>query len=197
MLADLVVAMAAQFTWYMLQFSTCFPDVLAATLHPSADVGQAVVDQARRTWQNACKLSTGLAPELLNDLHWAHTYPIVHELVHVFDAHNWQVAASAVRSAAYETFAGVPDTKRVLEDVFADLKNVSQRCKNKHMSRYHGFFEAAFAKILHPSAKQAASPSLVPPASDWDAPPCCPAQSDGRRHVQNKPVALCARDRRQ
>ena len=164
----------------MLKFSVCFPDALAATLHPNSGAGQAGLDRARVTWENASvAFSTPSAQALCQDLHWAKTQPVCHELVHVLESHNWQVRSAAVRRAAFIAFGGIVDTKRVLEDVFAALKNASQRNKNRHMSKHHAYFEAAFAECLNPAVNRQPSatdggakngiPSLSPLASDWSA----------------------------
>jgi len=173
-LTDLLLATAGNFAWYMLKFSVCFPDVLAATLHPKLGAGQAGLDKARVTWNNASvAFSTRSAQALCEDLHWAKNQPVCHELVHVLESHNWQVRSAAVRRAAFIVFGGIVDTKRVLEDCFAALKNASQRNKNRHMSKHHGYFEAAFAECLNPAVKatdggtKSGIPSLFPLSSDW------------------------------
>ena len=90
---------------------------------------------------------------------------------------GWNANARETREMAFDCFAGVSDTKRVLEDVIGALRNVAQRAKNSKMSKYHAWFEAAFAKILHPDTGGPCSDNE--PAGGEPAGPCAPAGSAG------------------
>ena len=125
------------------------------------------------------------AAALLKDLYWAGTNPLVHESMAICARNNWQASAADVKGMAYEQWAGISDTKRVLEDVFAVLKTEAQRNKNLKMSRPRSFFEAACAKILHPSPTADGGPDQDVPGSvrltqeDWISPLVLPLDKMG------------------
>ena len=192
--AHIVTHVASQYAWYMMMYTYCMPEGLAAVLQPDEVASKSAMSRVRATWENVQKLSRSAAAQpryagkLSEDIYWAHSNVLVHEAMLICQENEWKHSSDAVRKMAYDMWAGVGDTKRVLEDVFAALKNVSTRSKNGHISSHHAYFEACYAKVLHggqPGLQQLRSSELRPrrmlsqtlPAADWCVPLCVPLKA--------------------
>ena len=152
--ARIVISVASQYAWYMMMYTVCMPEGLAAVLVPEQTASRRAMRRVRESWENVQNLHRAAAArpacaKLYEDIYWAHSNVLVHEAMLICEQNDWNPETMAVRKMVYDIWAGVADTKRVLEDVFAALKNVSTRNKNGHMSAHHAYFEASFAKVLH------------------------------------------------
>ena len=195
--ARIVISVASQYAWYMMMYTVCMPEGLAAVLVPEQTASRRAMRRVRESWENVQNLHRAAAArpacaKLYEDIYWAHSNVLVHEAMLICEQNDWNPETMAVRKMVYDIWAGVADTKRALEDVFAALKNVSTRNKNGHMSAHHAYFEASFAKVLHgqpqpaklesgPGLQQLRAPrnmlsQTVPPA-DYAVPLCVPLRS--------------------
>ena len=181
-----VVSQVSALSWGLWQFQRCPPDSFAGILHNKPKVAQDALNLIRRQWEGVQKLErVTAAAALRQDLYWAGTNPLVHESMAICARHGWQITAE-VKGMAYEQWAGISDTKRVLEDVFAALRVTAQRNKNNKLSRPHSFFEASIAKILHPvptengEADEDLPVSVTLREEDWQSPLFVPLKNMGK-----------------
>ena len=176
--ARIVISVASQYAWYMMMYTVCMPEGLAAVLVPEQTASRRAMRQVRESWENVQNLHRAAASQpacakLYEDIYWAHSNVLVHEAMLICEQNEWNPEKMAVRKMVYDIWAGVADTKRVLEDVFGALKNVSTRNKNGHMSAHHAYFEASFAKVLH-GQPQLAKPESGPGLRQLRSRECAP-----------------------
>ena len=176
--ARIVISVASQYAWYMMMYTVCMPEGLAAVLVPEQTASRRAMRQVRESWENVQNLHRAAASQpacakLYEDIYWAHSNVLVHEAMLICEQNEWNPEKNAVRKMVYDIWAGVADTKRVLEDVFGALKNVSTRNKNGHMSAHHAYFEASFAKVLH-GQPQLAKPESGPGLRQLRSRECAP-----------------------
>ena len=151
-----VLSQASTLSWYMLPFEHCPPNSFAAFLHLDTTQSQSKMKEIKHLWKSVCELS-GLPVRspgqnrLLKHLYWLSS-PLVHESMQVCQANDWDCRQCEVKQMAWEQWAALSDTKRVLEDVFASLKHEASRNKNMKMSRPHSYFAAATSSALSPSS---------------------------------------------
>ena len=146
-----VLCQVSALAWCMWPFQRCLPDAFAAILHVDRDIAQGALNRIRRQWEGLQRLVEQPGHEaLVKDVFWAGTNPLVHESMCICHRNGWQSGRNEVKRMAYEQWAPIADTKRVLEDVFGALKHEASRNKNCKMSRAHAFFEATLCKALHP-----------------------------------------------
>ena len=158
-------------------FSTCPPEALAAVWHADHSQAQQRLDQIKSLWAEVVKVDEASAgglkslSTLARDLHWAYQ-PLVQESMVICEKHRWDAQSREIRLMVWEQHAALSDTKRVLEDVFACLKDATRQNKNSKINRFRGYWEASTAKILHPEVREGSDPasSLEIPDTDWSSP---------------------------
>ena len=121
-------------------------------------MAQNKLNQIKQQWQQAKKLARRVSrsagqDRLFKNLYWAGSNPLVHESMHICEARGWDSKHLEVKHMAWEQWCALSDTKRVLEDVFAALKQAAAQNKNMRMSRPRTFFEAASSSALTPSGQ--------------------------------------------
>ena len=184
-LVRVTLAAAAQYAWYMLPLSVCPPNSFAIVLHPSATPAATGLKKIGSLWGAVTRLSklARISPDkkqLFSDLYWSGN-PLVHESMLICSRRLWDFRNTEVRAMAFEQWAGLCDTQRVLESVFAVLRKSAAQSINRKMARYRAYFEAAHAKVLTlPSADEEFAPkALQMTEDDWAAPLVAPVSRMG------------------
>lgn len=196
-LTGFALNLTAQLAWYMIQFEVCLPEGFAAAFHPNRDVAQNYFSKFQQTWSHMCYIGdnlqtlthAGKLKACWKDAYWAHNNPLVHESVMICEDAAWNVSDPNVLEMALEQHGALPDTKRVLEDVFGHLKHLVSGKKNKRLDRHRVFCEASAARILQPGVHQSKKseinqekshtvPTIVPVSLDAEQGAVCVAADD-------------------
>lgn len=155
----------------------------------------------RTTWERAKELlehgnQHPGCMQLWADLYWVHQNPLNHEMLDMLEGAGWNPMDRNIRRMVYDVSAGPADTKRCLEDVFNHLRQVASYSKNHRLSKYRGFFEAAFAPVLrgggaglHQPGRAADADGLNQPAGSGEAARPAPTAPVGAHGVDKAPPA--------
>ena len=170
-LARLALCTASEFALYMWQFQVCPPDAFAAILHPTRAERARATRRLRACWSAAVILSESLSTatdkhfrkNLMDDLYWAGTNPLVHESL---SNGNINLIVGDAKQSIYrfknglaEQFVALPaiynpelDESLVIKSIFFESQGFNRILKDNYRSSKNIVgFNNSFFEILKKS----------------------------------------------
>ena len=155
-LFDLCVCLVSKRCWTMKRLSLCPPYCCAGIMHERASVAKTVVAHVK-TLNHCVELAAEMVndeldppklKDLLADLYFSST--VLHgEIVELLEKGSWSYKHCDTRAQLWEIFCGVSQTKKVLEDMFGRLKDITTRQnRNRRISLHRISIECSNAATL-------------------------------------------------